>query len=87
MSDDPQLEDVREWYIAGRRTHNPFASDAELVERFDTWLTQHDREVAAGALRDAADDWHAENSGTAPRMHRWLRDRADQIEAVADDYH
>ena len=30
MSDDPQLEDVREWYIAGRRTHNPFASEAAL---------------------------------------------------------
>ena len=60
MSDDPQLEDVREWYIAGRRTHNPFASDAALVERFDTWLAAHDREVAAQALRAAYDDLIAE---------------------------
>ncbi|MFZ2911519.1 MAG: hypothetical protein WAZ75_00380, partial [Candidatus Absconditicoccaceae bacterium] len=42
---DPQLEDVRSWYVDGRRVHNPFASDAELVERFDLWLEQHDAEV------------------------------------------
>lgn len=33
--DDPELQEVREWYIAGRRTRNPFASDAALVERLD----------------------------------------------------
>ena len=81
FSDDPQLEDVREWYIAGRRTHNPFASDAGLVERFNTWLTQHDREVAAGALRDAADEW----SGSTHGPCAWLRDRADQIEEGSNE--
>ncbi len=45
MSDDPQLEDVRGWYIDGRRVHNPFASDATLVAPFDSWLTDHDAEV------------------------------------------
>ena len=72
MSDDPQLEDVRDWYIAGRRTRNPFASDATLVERFDTWLAEHDREVAAQALSDAADEW----SGSTHGPRSWLRARA-----------
>jgi hypothetical protein len=53
-TEDPALEEVRAWYIDGRRVHNPFASDAVLVARFDTWLTEHDREVAAKALTDAA---------------------------------
>ena len=87
MSDDPQLEDVREWYIAGRRTHNPFASDAALVERFDTWLAEHDREVAARALRDAAKDATYGGRVSLDRLPApgrrsiasWLRARADQI--------
>ena len=44
MTDDPMLEDVREWYIIGRRTHDPFNGDAHLIERFDRWLVEHDRE-------------------------------------------
>lgn len=51
MTDDPELDEVRGWYIDGRRVHNPFASDATLVARFDKWLAEHDREVAA-AERD-----------------------------------
>lgn len=47
MTDDPELDDVRGWYIDGRRVHNPFASDADLVVRFDRWLVEHDREIAA----------------------------------------
>lgn len=47
MDEDPELQDVREWYIIGRRVHNPFASDANLVERFDIWLSEHDAEVRA----------------------------------------
>ena len=72
MSDDPQLDEVRDWYIAGRRTHNPFGSDANLVCRFDNWLAEHDREVAAKALRDAAD----ERSGSTHGPRSWLRARA-----------
>lgn len=92
MSDDPQLEDVREWYIAGRRTHNPFASDAALVERFDTWLAAHDREVASGALRDAAKDIYLPGDGPSAYVdiayaeqlaNQYLRARADQIEEQA----
>ena len=82
MSDDPQLEDVRDWYIAGRRTRNPFASDATLVERFDTWLAAHDREVAAQALRDAAQEWPLiiRDGVSRGSVHAWLRAHADQIE-------
>lgn len=43
--DDPALDEVRSWYIDGRRVHNPFASDAALVARFDSWLAEHDREI------------------------------------------
>lgn len=46
---DPERQDIREWYITGRRVHNPFASDAALIERFDRWLAEHDRVVAANA--------------------------------------
>ena len=84
MSDDPQLEDVRKWYIAGRRTRNPFWSDAELVERFDRWLAQHEREVAAKALRDAAGS-PIPRGALATRTRAWLRDRADQIEEGSND--
>ena len=44
------LMEVQDWYIAGRRTRNPFSSDADLVERFNNWLTEHDREVVARTL-------------------------------------
>lgn len=56
MSDDPRLEEIRDWYIAGRRTHNPFASDAELVRRFDLWLVEHDDEVRDAAKADSPDE-------------------------------
>lgn len=49
--DDPAFQDVRSWYIDGRRAHNPFASDAELVERFDSWWrevqAEHESELKA----------------------------------------
>lgn len=84
-NEDPALEDVRGWYIDGRRAHNPFASDAVLVARFDRWLAQHDVEVAAKALRDAADSV-SEPSGVLSVLGvcRALRDRADRIEASND---
>jgi len=78
--EDPALEEVRGWYIDGRRVHNPFASDAALVERFDRWLAAHDAEVAAKALRDAADSV-SEVSGVLSVLGvcRALRDRAARL--------
>ena len=46
---------------------------------------KHDAAVAAKALREAADEWHEEMAGTAPRPYRWLYDRADQIEREAGE--
>lgn len=54
ITEDPALEEVRGWYIDGRRTHNPFASDAALVERFDSWLADRDREIAERAWAEGA---------------------------------
>lgn len=46
-------------------------------QAFDRWLAQHDREVAARALREAADAFQA----VWPVYgDTWLRDRADRIE-------
>lgn len=58
-AEDPQLQEVRGWYVDGRRVHNPFASDAVLVERFDRWLADYTaevvREAEARALEEVAD--------------------------------
>lgn len=54
--EDPELEDVRGWYIDGRRVHNPFASDVALVERFDRWLARRDAEMKAAAWSEAIDE-------------------------------
>lgn len=86
MGDDPELEDVRSWYIEGRRVHNPFASDATLVQPFDRWyaaeLAAAERRGAEKALREAADDL-ANRDFLLPPDHAsmatlvdWLRVRA-----------
>jgi hypothetical protein len=41
----PTTGEVRDWWMQGT---------AEDVSAFDRWLAEHDREVAAQALRDAA---------------------------------
>lgn len=53
--EDPQMDDIRGWYIDGRRVHNPFASDATLAEPFWRWLAEHDTEVRHAALRETLD--------------------------------
>lgn len=58
-------------------------------KRAEDWLKAHDAEVAAGALREAADEWENEGNAIAPRLGRaglkpdarissWLRARADE---------
>ena len=60
-AEDQQLQEVRGWYVDGRRVHNPFASDAVLVERFDRCLADYTaevvREAEVRALEEAADTW------------------------------
>lgn len=63
---------------------------------FDRWLTAHDREVAAKALREAAEEIDRFDFGpgqeipfSRPAAHKWgtkqaaqrLRERAERIEA------
>lgn len=52
-------------------------------EGFDGWLAKHDSTLAQQVLRHAASDWHAENSGTSPRLYKWLEDRADGLGQTA----
>ena len=60
----------------GRKDIDPYSA-------FDRWLTEHDREVAAKALRDAAQDSHmgpVSYGWSASGIAGWLRARAEQIE-------
>jgi len=70
MSDieDPELEDVRGWYIDGRRVHNPFAGNATLVAPFDRWLAAHDEQVRA-----------AERDRIATAAHETCRECRDKL--------
>lgn len=56
----------------------PFSSERRA---FEAGWDAHDAEVAEKALRDAADEWHAEHSGTRPVPYNWLRARADALAA------
>lgn len=77
----PTTEEIREYIeAADRATAHMVALDAPAtVAAFDRWLASHDAQVQVEALRDAADRWHVENIGTAPRMHSWLLAEADRI--------
>ena len=46
----------------------------------DLWPGESRAAVQAEALRDAADEWHAEHYGTRPVAYRWLWDRADRLD-------
>ena len=74
-----------------REAANVNGSIGVSYSEFDHWMEAHDREVAAQALRDAADEWSEWETFTASdgnksiRMHglspdQWLRARADGIE-------
>jgi hypothetical protein len=60
-----------------------------LSEALQPWLAAHDREVAAKALRDAADEAQQgfvdeqQGIGFARVRTDWLRARADRIESQA----
>lgn len=56
MSDyTPETGDVRDFYTFGMAGwDHTLHYDPEAYAEFDRWLAQHDREVAAQALRDAA---------------------------------
>lgn len=68
--------------VGSAATQSVFHLHVHLVPRAEgdglilPWssMAQHDAEV----LEAAADEWHAENSGTAPRPYVWLNDRAQK---------
>ncbi len=93
MNDDdapttPEVRDSFDWY--DRNQADPMISTAD----FDRWLAVHDAEVAAGALREAADAWQTGGwanglpkgadrvaliLGMAQGTITWLRARADAL--------
>jgi len=78
----PTTAEVRERFIDGFPMDTWAVARDECGRDFDRWLAQHDAEVAATALRDAADSV-SEVSGVLSVLGvcRALRDRADRIEA------
>ena len=86
MSDISRL--VVAWVSAQQRHYRQSTRGIATVEQRLKWereaegsIAAHDREVAAQALRDAADEWGGSTHG--PRA--WLRARADQIEKGRND--
>lgn len=86
MSTEPlTTDDVRKGYAGSRVRHAYYDGGKEEhdygVERFDAWLAERDRQVAAQALRDAANaytDFDGDR-GTSGVVRRWLRERANDL--------
>lgn len=81
--DTPATDEVRSDYRPISWANYDPERDPDADAMFDRWLAVHDREVAAQALRDAADDRTSPASQTAyftPEARQFLRDRADGIE-------
>ena len=80
----PTTEEIREYVEVG--DPKPWESPSPEVdererrrgEAFDRWLAAHDREVAAKALRDAAERYNAE---THPESDSW-----NPLTAGSDDF-
>lgn len=70
----PTTDEMREWYVRRDRTGRSGRKEYEL--EFDRWLAQHDREVRAQALEDAADAFYMARInvaifGDSPEAHWW----------------
>lgn len=66
-----------------QQVRNTFAyvgGPPERTEQFDRWLAEHDREVAAQALRDAA-RYIVTMPGRTDGIADWLHVRADRVAA------
>ena len=88
----PEVRDSFDWY--DRNQANPLISTAD----FDRWLDAHDAEVAAGALRAAADEVEAIREAASVRwgtiygpdpeedaMEAMMADPADWLQSRADE--
>ena len=88
----PTTKAVRTNYVmtmlrVGRKDIDPYSA-------FDRWLAEHDREVAAKALIDAAQDIYLPSGGPSTYVDiysaellasLYLKDRAEQIEKGAGE--
>lgn len=80
----PSMERIRDDYVRMRNEHFGF-TDLYAAE-FDRALARHDANVRTEALREAADYWrssqtHRADDAPMDGVERWLRFRADRIEA------
>lgn len=73
MSDQPTWDGIRDVWVDSRARNDTEVEEHQAA--FDRARAAHDAQV----LRDAADRWHTENTGTAPRMYSWLLAEADRI--------
>lgn len=72
----PMMSEIRSHWCGGARMRK--------AAEFDAWLAAHDAEVAAGALREAADAYRSGQItgiflGRDDYPRAWLRARADEI--------
>ena len=68
---------VRDAYIYATGSGDGSWTESRARAEFYAWLAEHDAQVAAQALRDAA----AQEAPAAVEARRWLRARADRITA------
>ena len=74
----PTTEEVEESFISQQYDVNEsFESAEETGRAFDRWLKQHDREVAARALEETANDLF--DTAIDTEVADWLRARAWRI--------
>ena len=83
----PTTDDMRQCYV-DQNTEGEYGywdGGKIAAAEFDAWLAEHDAQVAAKALRDAA-EWIAgyDLDGQEYRVETLLEDRADRIERQAD---
>ncbi|WP_019148799.1 hypothetical protein [Timonella senegalensis] len=91
MNYTPTTKQVREWYT--HRNGEGFYAKRlrSRAQEFDRWLAEHDREVKAQALEEAADDVWAQFGPTVMGpgdlddvyFPEWLRARAQQLKEEA----
>jgi phage terminase Nu1 subunit (DNA packaging protein) len=78
----PTTDEVRAMYVTGTPPHR--VSVPQGNAEFDRWLAQHDAEVAARALRQAADDWQTGEWANVPRHADRVADRLGAAQYVSD---
>lgn len=77
----PTTDEVRAMYVTGTPPHRVSVTQGNA--EFDAWLAEHDREVQARALEEAADvfEWARDDVDYAA-FQGWLRDRAIEMRAA-----